>query len=52
VYSSGQKKLLPLIVADREKVVKEFPMLGDLLCKSWSDGHEKIIRDLKALLPS
>lgn len=47
--SSGQKKLLPIMVADRDKVVKEFPTLGDLLYKNWSDGHEQIIRDLKRL---
>jgi hypothetical protein len=39
------------MVADRDKVVKEFPMLGDLLYKNWSDGHEKIIRELKVVLP-
>jgi hypothetical protein len=49
--SSGRKKLLPIMVADRDKVVKEFPMLADLLYKDWSDGHEKIIRELKVVIP-
>ena len=50
--STGQKKLLPIMVADRAVVIGEFPMLADLLHKNWSDGHEKIIRELKVILPS
>jgi hypothetical protein len=50
--STGRKKLLPIMVAERSAVVREFPMLGDLLHKNWSDGHEQIIRELKIILPS
>ena len=47
---SGEKKVLPILLADPEKVFDECPILRDKIYKKWTDGIENIVAFLERVL--
>ena len=46
----GRKRLLPVFVADKERVLKAFPLLKDLIYKEWTLGIDGLVDELKRII--
>lgn len=50
--SDGVKRVLPIIIGDKQKIFEAYPMLRNMVYKTWTDasGIPVLIRDLKKML--
>ncbi len=48
--SDGRVRLLPIFVADREAVLKEYPVLSTFIYKDWNVGIEQLVKDLRTIV--
>ena len=46
----GSTRLLPIFVADKKEVLKEYPVLDTLIYKEWKIGINKLVKELKAIV--
>jgi hypothetical protein len=51
-HVKGQKRVMPIMVADMEAITAEYPMLGDIVSKKWTDGIPSLVRELQRVLGS
>ncbi|MCK4296732.1 MAG: toll/interleukin-1 receptor domain-containing protein, partial [Candidatus Marinimicrobia bacterium] len=47
--NTGTKKVLPLILNSKERILKEYPLLSGLVYREYADGLEKIVDELAHL---
>ena len=48
--SGGGKTILPILIADRETVFQEYPLLRDRLARRWEAGIDALVRELESRL--
>jgi hypothetical protein len=50
--SDGVKRVLPIVIGDKQKILDAYPMLRNTVYKTWTDasGIPALIRDLKKML--
>jgi len=48
--TDGRKRLLPIFVADKEEVLKEYPVLRGFIYKDWGVGIETLVKELKVIV--
>jgi hypothetical protein len=49
-HVKGGKRVMPIFVADREKIVADYPLLDDIISKSWTLGIPALVRELQRVL--
>lgn len=49
-HVKGKKRVLPITIGDREQIVNDYPMLGDIIGRNWEVGIETLVRDLQRVL--
>jgi hypothetical protein len=49
-HVKGKKRVLPIFIGDRDKMVEEYPLLKDILGKSWDEGIPELVKELQRVL--
>lgn len=48
--ATGQKRFLPIVATDPERVFDDYPLLRDKIFKRWDEGLENIVEELETIL--
>jgi hypothetical protein len=46
----GQKRVMPVMIADREAFNRAYPLLADVVSRNWTDGIPALIAELQRVL--
>jgi hypothetical protein len=49
-HVNGKKRLMPVFVAARDVVTADYPMLGDIIGRNWTDGIPALVAELRRIL--